>query len=194
MDVQGSRLRSVFPVGPLVHDAYLEPLRCGSSNGSSRSSGFIEPEADYLRWLDRQPAGSVVYANFGSVASLSIRQIYELALGLQASNQPFLLVVRPKDASHEEARLPLLPESFTAHAQGVGLVQLEWVNQVDVLSHPAVGGFLTHCGWNSTLESICRGVPLLAWPIQADQKLNCRSVLLTLKSQGHGSHVHSASC
>lgn len=165
--LKGSSLRSVFPVGPLVHDAYLEPLR---SHTNGRSQGPIEPETSYLRWLDKQPTASVVYVNFGSIISLSVRQIHELVLGLEASQQPFLLVVRPED---DEA-LPLLPESFTADARGVGFVQLQWVNQLAVLSHPAVGGFLTHCGWNSILESICRGVPLLGWPIQADQKHNCR--------------------
>lgn len=162
---------SFFPVGPLVHDAYLRLLRSEASEGFS----FVEPGALYLRWLDKQPVDSVLYVNFGSVVSLSIRQIHELALGLEASKQRFLLVVRRstvKDDQEEE--LPLLPERFTAHALETGFVQSEWVNQLDVLSHPAVGGFLTHCGWNSALESVCRGVPLLAWPFQGDQMLNCR--------------------
>lgn len=157
-----------------MHDAYLELLR----DGSAKESGTpIESEAPYLRWLESQATGSVLYVSFGSVASLSIQQIHELALGLQASKQPFLLVVRPDDSLEKH---PLLPESFTAHAQGTGFVQSEWVSQQDVLSHPAVGGFLTHCGWNSTLESICLGVPLLAWPIQADQMLTCRYSLASV--------------
>ena len=151
-----------------MHDAYVQLLRFGSTKGRSSLS---KSEAPHLRWLDRQATGSVLYANFGSVASFSIEQIHELALGLEASNQPFLLVVRPKQSSENHR---LVPDSFIAHAQETGFVQSEWVNQFDVLSHPAVGGFLTHCGWNSILESICIGVPMLAWPIQADQKLNCR--------------------
>ncbi|KAG0615797.1 hypothetical protein M758_5G067700 [Ceratodon purpureus] len=165
-----SPVRSFFPVGPLVHDEYLQLLRLEVAEGSS----FVEPGASYLRWLDRQPTDSVLYVNFGSIVSLSKRQIHELALGLEASKQRFLLVVRPSTVKDSDEDLPLLPESFKAHTLETGFVQSQWVNQLDVLSHPAVGGFLTHCGWNSTLESICRGVPLLAWPFQADQMLNCR--------------------
>ncbi|KAG0576275.1 hypothetical protein KC19_5G068000 [Ceratodon purpureus] len=165
-----SPVRSFFPVGPLVHDEYLQLLRLEVAEGSS----FVEPGAPYLRWLDRQPTDSVLYVNFGSIVSLSKRQIHELALGLEASKQRFLLVVRPSTVKDSDEDLPLLPESFKAHTLETGFVQSQWVNQLDVLSHPAVGGFLTHCGWNSTLESICRGVPLLAWPFQADQMLNCR--------------------
>lgn len=180
--LQRPSLRSVYSVGPLVHDAYLKLLQ-SDENDDTRS--FIEPDALYLRWLDKHPVDSVLYVNFGSVATLSVRQIQELTLGLESSKRPFLLVVRPKDLGHED--------SFTPPASDVGFVQLQWVNQVDVLSHPAIGGFLTHCGWNSTLESICRGVPLLAWPIQADQKLNCRSVCIPISEPPHLIPSHTKS-
>lgn len=160
---KGPSLRSVFAVGPLVADAYLKLLQ-SHENGETQS--YNDPNAKYLQWLDTQSANSVLYVNFGSVAALSVEQIEALASGLEASKHPYLLVVRAKEMGKDE--------NFTPPKSEHGFVQLQWVNQVDVLSHPAVGGFLTHCGWNSTLESICRGVPLLAWPIQADQKLNCR--------------------
>ncbi|KAG0615457.1 hypothetical protein M758_5G042700 [Ceratodon purpureus] len=165
-----SPIPKFFPVGPLVDDAYLQLLNSESVQGSS----FVEPEAPYLRWLNKQPTDSVLYVNFGSVVSLSIRQIHELAIGLEASKQRFLLVARISTVEDTHEDHPVLPEDFVARTPETGFVQFKWVNQLDVLSHPAVGGFLTHCGWNSTLESICRGVPLLAWPFQADQMLNCR--------------------
>lgn len=180
---QGPTPRSVFPVGPLVHDTFLQPLR---SITAPQTPPFVNPEAPYLQWLNNHPPRSVLYVNFGSVVSVPVRQIHELALGLEASNRPFLLVVRPAKAGDDSTKEYSLPERFSGGAVGerLGFVQLEWVEQVDVLTHPAVGGFLTHCGWNSTLESVCRGVPLLAWPFQADQKLNCRleACILTLNS------------
>ncbi|XP_024399644.1 UDP-glycosyltransferase 76C1 [Physcomitrium patens] len=168
---QGPNGRSVFPVGPLVHDSYLELLRSGPT---VKRCSSVEPEAPYLKWLDMQPKDSVIFVSFGSLASLSIQQIRELILGLEASSHRFLLVIRPTASEDADEILPLLTKSFEEQRLSTGFVQSEWVNQFDVLSHRAVCGFLSHCGWNSTFESICRGVPLLGWPIQADQKLNCR--------------------
>jgi UDP:flavonoid glycosyltransferase YjiC (YdhE family) len=175
-----------------VHDAYLALL---SSESFSRSKQSFDDGAAlpaYIQWLDSQPSGSVIYVNFGSIAALPIPQLHQLALGLEASHQRFLLVCRRPGSEveggqlQEECVLPaLLPEGFKADREGGhGFVQQGWVSQIAVLSHPAVGAFLTHCGLNSTQESICRGLPLLAWPIQADQKLICRYIdFLLLPSQ-----------
>ncbi|GKE35040.1 7-deoxyloganetic acid glucosyltransferase-like protein [Tanacetum coccineum] len=53
---------------------------------------------------------------------------------------------------------------------------VNWAPQEDVLAHRAIGGFLTHCGWNSTLESIVQGFPMICWPFYVDQLVNSRFV------------------
>ncbi|GMP39734.1 hypothetical protein CsSME_00010451 [Camellia sinensis var. sinensis] len=160
----------VYPVGPLI--------RTGSSDGLERS--------ECLKWLDDQPSGSVVFVSFGSVGTLSHDQLNELALGLELSGQRFLWVVRnPSDnasvssfnAHNQNDPFSLLPKGFLERTQGRGLVVPSWAPQIEVLSHRATGGFLTHCGWNSTLESTVHGVPLIAWPLFAEQKMN--AVMLT---------------
>lgn len=166
-----------------MQDAYLALLDLGTES-LSRSNQILDGVVPaYIQWLDSQPSGSVIYVNFGSIAALPIPQLHQLALGLEASHQRFLLVCRrPRSSEVEGGQLqegfslpPLLPEKFKADGEGgYGFVQQGWVSQSAVLCHPAVGAFLTHCGLNSTQESICRGLPLLAWPIQADQKLICR--------------------
>lgn len=114
-----------------------------------------EDETDCLQWLDTQGPSSVLYISFGSIAVMSISQLEELALGLEASRQPFLWVVRPDIAT--DGKAATLPEGFRERIKGRGMV-IKWAPQLKVLSHPSVGGFLSHCGWNSTLESISMGV------------------------------------
>uniref|UniRef100_A0A0C9RSM7 Glycosyltransferase n=1 Tax=Wollemia nobilis TaxID=56998 RepID=A0A0C9RSM7_9CONI len=144
---------SIYPVGPLILPTSDRP-----------------DDSDCLKWLDLQPPSSVLFVSFGSGATLSVNQIAELALGLEASGLQFLWVVRApvpeKDVSE------LLPEGFESRTRDRGLVVPNWAPQVPVLSHPSTGGFLSHCGWNSTLESISAAVPMIAWPIFAEQKTN----------------------
>lgn len=153
--VDGIRMPSIYPVGPLI----------------------ASPESDHedgsgcLQWLDNQPASSVIFISFGSVNCLSAEQIAELALGLEVSGQRFLWVLRgPPNASGPEV-CTLLPVDFEQRTKNRGLVVTSWVPQVAILAHPSTGGFVNHCGWNSVLESIWYGVPLIAWPLQADQRL-----------------------
>ncbi|PON45254.1 UDP-glucuronosyl/UDP-glucosyltransferase [Parasponia andersonii] len=156
----------IYPVGPLI--------QANSSNGSD------EPEC--LRWLDEQPKASVIFVSFGSGGTLSQEQFTELASGLELSGQRFLWVIRtPNDKTSDGAFFTLkgnkspfdyLPEGFLERTKDLGLVVDSWAPQVRVLAHDSTGGFLTHCGWNSTLESVVYGVPLVTWPLYAEQKMN----------------------
>ncbi|TKY68845.1 UDP-glycosyltransferase 72B1 [Spatholobus suberectus] len=125
--------------------------------------------------------GSVLYVSFGSGGTLSQEQITELACGLELSNHKFLWVVRTPSSLANDAYLsaqndvdPLqfLPCGFLERTKEQGMVIPSWAPQVQVLSHSSVGGFLTHCGWNSTLESVLKGVPLITWPLFAEQRMN----------------------
>ncbi|XP_058221684.1 hydroquinone glucosyltransferase-like [Rhododendron vialii] len=159
----------VYPIGPLI--------QTGSSDGSESSD---RPEC--LKWLDDQPCGSVLFVSFGSGGTLSYDQSNEVALGLEMSGQKFVWVVRsPSDQSANAAIFyserqtdpsGFLPEGFLERIKGQGLLVPSWAPQIEVLRHDSIGGFLTHCGWNSTLESIFHGIPLIVWPLYAEQKMN----------------------
>ncbi|GJN23482.1 hypothetical protein PR202_gb11133 [Eleusine coracana subsp. coracana] len=117
------------------------------------------------KWLDAAAARSVVYACFGSTCAMSAAQLRELAAGLRACGHPFLWVI-PSTTTTKE---PEEEERASSHGM---VVAGRWVPQAEVLAHGAVGGFLTHCGWNSVLEAACFGVPLATWPLRAEQFLN----------------------
>ncbi|KAJ7962537.1 Glycosyltransferase [Quillaja saponaria] len=162
----------VYPVGPLVNM---------DSANSSVDGGEI------LKWLDNQPYASVLFVSFGSGGTLSSNQLNELAVGLEKSEQRFLWVLKsPNDkvanatyfsAQSQNNPLEFLPQGFLERTKGRGLVVPSWAPQAQILNHGSTGGFLSHCGWNSILESVVNGVPLIAWPLFAEQKMN--AVLLT---------------
>ncbi|GJM91391.1 hypothetical protein PR202_ga07755 [Eleusine coracana subsp. coracana] len=143
----------------------IGPLRTWKRSTAEAPVGHFWHAEDHasLSFLDAHPHGSVVYVAFGSLTVMSSEQLEQLALGLEVSGRPFLWVVRPGLAGK-------LPTSFVA-TNGRGKI-VRWAPQDQVLAHPAVGCFLTHCGWNSTLESICNGVPMLCWPYFTDQFTN----------------------
>ncbi|KAJ8645458.1 hypothetical protein MRB53_007206 [Persea americana] len=131
-----------------------------------------EPQTSQLmKWLDQQPPSSVVFLCFGSLGTFSVEQLKEMALGLEHSGYRFLWSLRCRSSTDTDLD-KILPDGFLDRTQGWGLVVQSWVPQVAILGHVAVGGFVSHCGWNSTLESIWFGVPILAWPLYAEQKLN----------------------
>ncbi|KAG8090201.1 hypothetical protein GUJ93_ZPchr0011g28763 [Zizania palustris] len=163
----------VYPIGPLI---------------TTNTADDATPRAACLDWLDRQPAKSVIFVSFGSGGSLPTDQMRELALGLELSGQRFLWVVRSPsdqgdvnanyyDAESKKDPFGYLPDGFTERTKDVGLLVPSWAPQTKVLAHPATGGFLTHCGWNSVLESLLHGVPMVAWPLFAEQRQN--AVMLT---------------
>ncbi|RRT38485.1 hypothetical protein B296_00045083 [Ensete ventricosum] len=128
----------------------------------------------YIRnWLDAKETASVIYVSFGSIASHSASHLIEIGLGLEASKRPFVWVIREKEMRPEVARF--LSEGFEERTKG--LILRGWAPQVLILSHPSVGGFMTHCGWNSTLEAVSVGVPMLTWAHFFDQFLNEKLVV-----------------
>ncbi|CAJ2631311.1 unnamed protein product [Trifolium pratense] len=133
-----------------------------------------------LKWLDLHQPKSVVYACLGSLCNLIPSQLMELALALEASKKPFIWVIREGNKS-EELEKWISEERFEERNKGRGLIIRGWAPQVLLLSHPSIGGFLTHCGWNSTLEGISAGVPMITWPLFADQFLNEKLVTQVLR-------------
>ncbi|KAK1553834.1 hypothetical protein Q3G72_004236 [Acer saccharum] len=139
---------------------------------NARNDSRNDGKHDCLTWLDSQNPNSVVYVSFGSVCSFSSAQISEIAKALDSMNHPFIWVVRNEDKENKDGEwLPReLEEKITKSNKG--LIIKGWAPQLSILEHPAVGGFLTHCGWNSVLETIAAGVPMATWPLGADQFYN----------------------
>ncbi|THG20315.1 hypothetical protein TEA_029450 [Camellia sinensis var. sinensis] len=136
---------------------------------SGNSAGYFWPEdSTCLEWLDQQPANSVIYVAFGSFTVFDNIQFQQLALGLEHTNRPFLWVVRPDIADENN---DAYPEGFKERVATRGRM-VGWAPQQKVLNHPSVACFLSHCGWNSTMEGLSNGIPFLCWPYFADQFLN----------------------
>ncbi|MCE2055215.1 hypothetical protein HAX54_042194 [Datura stramonium] len=134
-------------------------------------------------WLDKQDLNSVIYVSFGSTTTLSKEQTNELALGLEQSGAKFIWVLREADKKGgdnvQRGRNFDLPEGYEERIRekGFGFIEKNWAPQLEILAHPSIGGFMSHCGWNSCIESISMGVPMAAWPIHSDQPRN--TVLIT---------------
>ncbi|GJX85711.1 UDP-glycosyltransferase 90A1-like protein [Tanacetum coccineum] len=146
-----------------------------------KTESLPSQKPSWMVWLDKKlEIGSpVLYVAFGSQAEISQEQIEEIKLGLERSEVSFLWVVRKRDA--EVHPNPLFEDGFEERVKEKGIVVQEWVNQRDILEHEIVKGFVSHCGWNSVLESICAGVPILAWPLSAEQPLNAKFVVDEIK-------------
>ncbi|TMX00101.1 hypothetical protein EJD97_001392 [Solanum chilense] len=128
-----------------------------------------------LEWLDKQGPKSVLYISFGSSTTMTDKQIQELAMGLENSKQKFLWVLRDADKGNifdDETRKARLPEGYQERTEGTGIVVTDWAPQLEILGHTSIGGFMSHCGWNSCMESMTMGVPILAWPMHSEQPWN----------------------
>jgi cis-zeatin O-glucosyltransferase len=137
-----------------------------------------------LHWLDEQAVNSVIFVSFGTTTSFKDEQIIEIALGLEQSDQKFIWVLRDADKGDvfdENVRRAKLPKGYEERIEGQGIVVRDWAPQLEILSHPATGGFLSHCGWNSCMESISCGVPIATWPMHSDQPRNAIFVTRVLK-------------
>ncbi|KAF8041585.1 hypothetical protein BT93_A0241 [Corymbia citriodora subsp. variegata] len=156
----------VYPVGPILNLAR-------STDGTRPSNG-----SEVMKWLDDQPQSSVVFLCFGSRGSLDADAVREFATALERCGHRFLWSLRqpppegkvgtPRDYANPKE---ILPEGFLDRTVKIGKV-IGWAPQVDILAHPAVGGFVSHCGWNSMLESIWFGVPIAGLPLHAEQQFN----------------------
>ncbi|XP_050230475.2 UDP-glycosyltransferase 73C5-like [Mercurialis annua] len=139
-------------------------------------------ESECMDFLNSQNPNSVLYVCFGSLCNLITSQLIELALGLEASRKPFIWVIgREKGLYFKEIEKWIKENNFEERNKGKGLIIRGWAPQVVILSHLSIGGFLTHCGWNSTLEGISAGIPMVTWPLFADQFSNERLVVDVLK-------------
>ncbi|KAF8378797.1 hypothetical protein HHK36_030146 [Tetracentron sinense] len=149
---------NLLPIGPLLAGSRQREL----------AGNFWPEDSTCLSWLNQQPSCSVIYVAFGSFTVLDQTQFHELALGLELTGLPFLWVVRPDLTAGQAATYP---DGFQARVAARGRMG-GWVPQQKVLAHPSIACFLTHCGWNSTMEGLSTGVPFLCWPYFADQFLN----------------------
>ncbi|GLJ41927.1 hypothetical protein SUGI_0868150 [Cryptomeria japonica] len=156
--LSSSAMPSIYSIGPVISERH-ETHEC-------------------LEWLDQQPPSSVVYVSFGSGGFLSREQNAEVAHGLERSGHRFLWVVRGENKfitfnpNQVTDVSELLPEGFVSRTKDRGVVVPNWAPQIAILSHPSIGGFLSHSGWNSTLEGISYGVPMICWPLFAEQRFN----------------------
>jgi len=166
-----SQIRLHFPklytIGPLHH--HLNTMK--KTTSSSFNSNFFKVDRTCMTWLESQPLKSVVYVSFGSTTTMTREEILEFWHGLLDSKKTFLWVIRP-NMVQEKGLIKELEEKTSKER---GLI-VEWAPQEEVLSHKAIGAFLTHSGWNSTLESVVCGVPMICWPYFSDQPLNSRFV------------------
>lgn len=164
----------IYPIGPIL-------------NTEVESSEVQQQAIEIMNWLNDQPPSSVVFLCFGSMGSFNGEQVKEIAHGLEGSGCRFLWSLRqpppkgkmeyPIEYGNKEE---VLPEGFLDRTTKIGKV-IGWAPQVAVLAHPAVGGFVSHCGWNSTLESLWYGVPTATWPMYAEQQLNAFQMVKDLE-------------
>lgn len=160
------KLKRVLAIGPVI------PSPPPSSSWNPVSC---------INWLNQHPPNSVLYISFGSQNSIHPSQMMELAKGLEASEKPFIWVIKPPigfDLKDHEFSPKWLPEGFEDRMteRKRGLLVKTWAPQMEILSHGSTGAFLSHCGWNSTLESMSWGVPIIGWPLSSEQFFNSKLV------------------
>jgi len=153
------------PIGPTLPSMYLDRRLQDDNNYGIEM--YVPKSEVCIKWLDDKPKGSVVYVSFGSFAGPSAEQTEELACGLRDSGSYFMWVIRDS----EQGRLP---KGFLDTVEK-GLI-VNWCPQLQVLTHEALGCFITHCGWNSTLEALSLGVPVIAMPLWTDQITNAKLI------------------
>ncbi|XP_012078445.2 crocetin glucosyltransferase, chloroplastic [Jatropha curcas] len=162
---------NMIGIGPLLPSAILD-----GNDPSDTCFGadlFQNSKTSYKEWLNSQPKSSVVYVSFGSICILSKKQTEEIARGLLKSNRPFLWVIREDPNKKQEEEDGDI--SCRKELEEKGMI-VPWCDQVEVLSNQSLGCFISHCGWNSTLESLVSGVPVVAFPQWTDQGTNAKLI------------------
>ncbi|XVF29338.1 hypothetical protein REPUB_Repub15cG0112200 [Reevesia pubescens] len=178
----------VWTIGPLLPKPWLNKSSSSVSfsDGNSLYSQHAGKEPGIssekcLDWLDLHGLGSVLYVSFGSQNTISPSQMMELAIGLEESGNPFIWVIRPPLGFDLKAefRPEWLPKGFEDRMAKTkqGLLVKNWAPQMEILSHKSTGAFLSHCGWNSTLESLSQGVKMMGWPMAAEQAYNSKMLV-----------------
>lgn len=152
-----------WTIGPLFYFSTRE-----------RTDTTADGKDSCLDWLDTQGANQVLYVSFGGGVRFSTAQLKEIALALEASNKPFIWVVKKRENDQDNQQESWLPDGFEERiTEGKkGLIMRRWAPQLKILNHPTIGGFMTHCGWNSTMEAMTAGVPLITWPVFSEQFYN----------------------
>ncbi|OMO56572.1 UDP-glucuronosyl/UDP-glucosyltransferase [Corchorus capsularis] len=166
-----SLVKTFYPIGPLV-----SPFLLGKEEAVVGNVDMWSAEDSCIEWLDKQSPGSVIYISFGSILMSSPKQIESIAIALKNINKPFLWVVKSFETREEEFPPGFLEES----KEKLGLI-VSWCSQEKVLMHPALACFVTHCGWNSTLETVVAGVPVVAYPEWTDQPTDAKLLVDVFK-------------
>ncbi|KAG5412819.1 hypothetical protein IGI04_000386 [Brassica rapa subsp. trilocularis] len=181
---KGSGVTRAWHIGP------LSVQNRGFEEKAKRGKKASIDEVECLKWLNSKKQDSVVYVSFGSVAYIKNEQLIEVAAGLEACGASFIWVVRKRGESTGGEEW--LPEGFEERVKGRGLIIRGWAPQVMILDHQATGVFVTHCGWNSVLEGVAAGLPMVTWPVGAEQFYNeilVTQVLRTGVSVGTKKHA-----
>ncbi|QCD79127.1 cyanohydrin beta-glucosyltransferase [Vigna unguiculata] len=176
-ELEDEVLNALMAINPNIYN--IGPLQLLGRHFPDKDNGFKTSGSNLwkndlgcIKWLDQWQPSSVIYVNYGRITVMSEDHLKEFAWGLANSNLPFLWIRRPDLVMGE---CTSLPQAFLDEVKGRGYIT-SWGPQDEVLSHPSVGVFLTHCGWNSTVEGICGGVPMIGWPFFAEQQTNCRYI------------------
>uniref|UniRef100_A0ACD5UFB2 Uncharacterized protein n=1 Tax=Avena sativa TaxID=4498 RepID=A0ACD5UFB2_AVESA len=173
MYLRNGHVKRAYFLGPLSLRPSPSPSPAGTDDAVAMISDSQSSSQCIIDWLDSKPNRSVVYLCFGSLAPVSDAQLHELALGLEASGKAFMWVVRSEKWSP--------PDGWEERVGGRGKLLTAWAPQTAILGHPAVGAFVTHCGWNSVLETVAAGVPVLTWPMVFEQFITERLLTEVLR-------------
>ncbi|KAL7197481.1 hypothetical protein ACSBR2_020093 [Camellia fascicularis] len=187
---------SIYNTCRFIEGTYIDQLRQIGSNNKQWAIGPLNyvtisksknshSKHKSLEWLDKQAPRSVIFVSFGTTTAMADEQIKVLAMGLEQSEQKFIWVLRDADKANifegDDVERAELPEGYEERVKKVGMVVRDWAPQLEILGHPSTGGFMSHCGWNSCMESISMGVPIAAWPMHCDQPKNAFMLTNILK-------------